>query len=108
VTGYWAKTFIGRVRKPTPRSIARTGYRVHVGCKSCRHAKDADLAALVDGAARIAQSGENPGAARAPELASAVMSKNAWATFECVDATRNRDIACPRYWTGEPYAEAGR
>jgi hypothetical protein len=33
---------------PTPRSISRTGYRVHVWCKSCRHAKDADLAALID------------------------------------------------------------
>jgi hypothetical protein len=32
---------------PTPRSISRIGYRVHVWCKSCRHAKDADLAALV-------------------------------------------------------------
>ena len=32
---------------PTPRSISCTGYRVHVWCKSCRHAKDADLAALV-------------------------------------------------------------
>jgi hypothetical protein len=33
---------------PTPRSISRTGYRVHVWCKACRHAKDADLVALVD------------------------------------------------------------
>jgi hypothetical protein len=33
---------------PTPRSISRTGYRVHVWCKACRRAKDADLAALVD------------------------------------------------------------
>jgi hypothetical protein len=31
---------------PTPRSISRTACRVHVWCKSCRHAKDADLAAL--------------------------------------------------------------
>jgi hypothetical protein len=31
---------------PTPRSISRTGYRVHVWCKACQHAKDADLAAL--------------------------------------------------------------
>jgi hypothetical protein len=29
---------------PTPRSISSTGYRVHVWCKACRHAKDADLA----------------------------------------------------------------
>ena len=33
---------------PTPRSISRTGYRVHVWCKACRRAKDADLAALID------------------------------------------------------------
>jgi hypothetical protein len=33
---------------PTPRSISRIGYRVHVWCKACRHAKDADLAALID------------------------------------------------------------
>jgi hypothetical protein len=33
---------------PTPRSISRTGYRVHVWCKACRHAKDADLAALIE------------------------------------------------------------
>jgi hypothetical protein len=32
---------------PTPRSISRTAYRVRVWCKSCRHAKDADLAALI-------------------------------------------------------------
>jgi hypothetical protein len=32
---------------PTPRSMARTGFRVHVWCKSCRHAKDADLPALI-------------------------------------------------------------
>jgi hypothetical protein len=32
---------------PTPRSISRTGYRVHVWCKACQHAKDADLAALI-------------------------------------------------------------
>jgi hypothetical protein len=31
----------------TPRSISRTGYRVHFWCKACRHAKDADLATLV-------------------------------------------------------------
>jgi hypothetical protein len=31
----------------TPRSIC-IGYRVHVWCKSCRHAKDANLAALID------------------------------------------------------------
>jgi hypothetical protein len=33
---------------PTPRSISRTGYRVHVWCRACRHAKDADLVALID------------------------------------------------------------
>jgi hypothetical protein len=33
---------------PTPRSISRTGYRVRVWCKACRHAKDADLVALID------------------------------------------------------------
>jgi hypothetical protein len=32
---------------PTPRSISRSGYRVHVWRKACRHAKDADLAALL-------------------------------------------------------------
>jgi hypothetical protein len=33
---------------PTPRSISRTtGYRVHIWCKSCRHAKDADVAELI-------------------------------------------------------------
>jgi hypothetical protein len=32
-----------------PRSA--TGYRVHVWCRACRHAKAADLAALVDAAA---------------------------------------------------------
>ena len=32
---------------PTPRSISRTGYRVHVWRKACRHAKDADLATLL-------------------------------------------------------------
>jgi hypothetical protein len=32
---------------PTPRSMARTSFRVHVWCKACRHAKDADLGALV-------------------------------------------------------------
>ncbi len=31
---------------PTPRSMARTSYRVHVWCKACRHARDADLGAL--------------------------------------------------------------
>jgi hypothetical protein len=30
-----------------PRSISRTGYRVHVWCKACRHARDADLAAPI-------------------------------------------------------------
>jgi hypothetical protein len=34
---------------PTPLSISRTAYRVHVWCKACRHAKDADLAALIAG-----------------------------------------------------------
>jgi hypothetical protein len=28
-----------------PRSISHTGYRAHVWCKACRHAKDADLTA---------------------------------------------------------------
>ena len=32
---------------PTPRSISRTGYRVHVWSKACRRAKDAELAALI-------------------------------------------------------------
>ena len=32
---------------PTPRSISRTGYRVHVWRKACCHAKDADLATLL-------------------------------------------------------------
>ena len=27
--------------------MARTSFRVHVSCKACRHAKDADLGALV-------------------------------------------------------------
>jgi hypothetical protein len=30
---------------PAPRSNARTGYRVHVWCKSCRDARDVDFAA---------------------------------------------------------------
>jgi hypothetical protein len=34
-----------RARKP----VARTSYRGHVWCKPCRHAKDADLAALIAG-----------------------------------------------------------
>ena len=34
---------------PTPRSMARTSYRVHVWCKACRNAKDADLGALIAG-----------------------------------------------------------
>ena len=34
---------------PTPRSTLHAGFRVHVWCKSCHHAKDADLAALVAG-----------------------------------------------------------
>jgi hypothetical protein len=33
---------------PTPRSMAQTGFRLHVWCKSCHHAKDADLAALIE------------------------------------------------------------
>jgi hypothetical protein len=32
---------------PTPRTMSRTGLRVHVWCKACRHAKAADLAALI-------------------------------------------------------------
>jgi hypothetical protein len=32
---------------PTPRSMARTSYRVHVWCKACRHARDAGLGALI-------------------------------------------------------------
>ena len=36
---------------PTPHSISRTGYLVHVRCKACRHAKGTDLAALVDAGA---------------------------------------------------------
>jgi hypothetical protein len=32
---------------PTPRSMAQTSFRVHVWGKSCRHTKDADLAALI-------------------------------------------------------------
>jgi hypothetical protein len=27
---------------PTPRSMARTSYRVHVWCEACRHARDAE------------------------------------------------------------------
>jgi hypothetical protein len=52
---------------PTPRSISRTGYRVHVWCKACRHAKDAgrrrqgrhtaDPAALALGQLRLAPDG---------------------------------------------------
>jgi hypothetical protein len=34
---------------PTPRSMACTSFRVHVWCKACRHAKDADLGALIAG-----------------------------------------------------------
>jgi hypothetical protein len=34
---------------PTPRSIAQAGFRVHVWCKSCHHAQDADLEGLVAG-----------------------------------------------------------
>ena len=34
---------------PTARSILRTGLRVHVWCKSCHRAQDADLAALIAG-----------------------------------------------------------
>ena len=32
---------------PTARSTLRAGFRVHVWCKACRHAKDADQAALI-------------------------------------------------------------
>ena len=32
---------------PTPRSISRTGYRVHVWSKACHCTKDAELAALI-------------------------------------------------------------
>jgi len=32
---------------PTPRSMARTSFRLLVWCKSCRHQANADLAALV-------------------------------------------------------------
>jgi hypothetical protein len=32
---------------PTPRSLAPTGFRMHVWCKACGHAKDADLDALI-------------------------------------------------------------
>jgi hypothetical protein len=34
---------------PTARSTLRAGFWVHVWCKSCHHAKDADLAALIAG-----------------------------------------------------------
>jgi hypothetical protein len=36
---------------PTPHSISRTSYLVHVRCNVCRHAKATDLAALVDAGA---------------------------------------------------------
>ena len=32
---------------PTARSMAPSGFRVHVWCKACRHAVDADLDALI-------------------------------------------------------------
>ena len=32
---------------PTARTIAPTGFRVHVWCKACRHSVDADLDALI-------------------------------------------------------------
>jgi hypothetical protein len=33
--------------RPTPRSMSTTGLVVHVWRKACRHARDADLAALI-------------------------------------------------------------
>src|SRR3954464_1749973 len=32
---------------PTPRSMAPTGFRIHVWCKACRHSGNADLDALI-------------------------------------------------------------
>lgn len=32
---------------PTARTLLPTGFRMHVWCKACRHAKDADLEALI-------------------------------------------------------------
>jgi Zn finger protein HypA/HybF involved in hydrogenase expression len=32
---------------PTPRTRARTSFKLHVWCKSCRHSRDADLGALI-------------------------------------------------------------
>jgi hypothetical protein len=32
---------------PTARTMAPTGFRVHVWCKACRHSLDADLDALI-------------------------------------------------------------
>ena len=32
---------------PTARSMAPTGFRVHVWCKACRHSGNADLEALI-------------------------------------------------------------
>ena len=32
---------------PTARTMAPTGFRVHVWCKACRHSGNADLDALI-------------------------------------------------------------
>ena len=32
---------------PTARVVASTGFRIHVWCKACRHAVDADTGALI-------------------------------------------------------------
>jgi hypothetical protein len=32
---------------PTARTMAPTGFRIHVWCKACRHSVDADLDALI-------------------------------------------------------------
>ena len=32
---------------PTARSMAPTGFRIHVWCKACRHSGNADLDALI-------------------------------------------------------------
>jgi hypothetical protein len=49
---FWCRSEAAPIIGYSPRSISRTGYRVHVWCKSCRHAKDADLAALIDAGPR--------------------------------------------------------
>ena len=38
---------IGDDALPTARSMAPTGFRIHVWCKACRHSVNADLDALI-------------------------------------------------------------